>query len=301
MYGVRVWDRAISSDQIALNYQSNISGSETGLVANWNMSSLSGGTTVIDTISGRNLIAANVAVGGAFTSSTITTDITVAENTANGTTIGQVTVSDPDYSRDIVADGLFREGANPGTYTLVSAGNSIGNWTVESGNVGYIGTHWASSPMGGRTIDLNGPDPGTIAQNLTTIAGKQYQIIFAMTGNWEAETSMKSLQLSAGGQAQNFDVTHNAAWTTSNMMWQQRSMTFTATGTNTTLRFSSLEPSGNGAVIGDIRVVEIPQGSVRFSIAIQPCDTMQVQASFIKLSVQQPLGQTLNQLRSPRP
>ncbi|XZE33950.1 cadherin domain-containing protein [Pirellulaceae bacterium SH501] len=260
MYGVRVWDRAISGEQIALNYQSNISSNETGLVANWNMSSLSGGTTVIDTVGGRNLIASNVAVGGAFTSSTVTTNITVTENTANGTTIGQVTVTDPDYARDIVSDGLFREGANPGTYTLVSAGNSIGNWTVESGNVGYIGTHWASSPSGGRTIDLNGPAPGTIAQTLSTVAGKQYQIIFAMTGNWEAETSMKSLQLSAGGQSQNFDVTHQAAWSTSNMLWQQRSMTFTATGSSTNLRFSSLEQSGNGAVIGDVRVVEIPQG-----------------------------------------
>ncbi len=72
MYGIRVWDRAISDEQISRNYQQNFATSETGLVADWRMSGLSGGNTVIDSVGGINLTTANVAVGGSFTASTTT-------------------------------------------------------------------------------------------------------------------------------------------------------------------------------------------------------------------------------------
>ncbi len=110
LYGMRIWNSAISDEQIARNYQQNFATSEPGLVADWRMSALSGGNTVVDSISGNNLTTKNVAVGGSFTASTITASMTIAENSANGTRVGQVFVTDNENSRDIAFDGLFREG-----------------------------------------------------------------------------------------------------------------------------------------------------------------------------------------------
>ncbi len=80
LYDIRVWDRAISDDQISLNYHQVPGSTETGLIANWRMSGLNGGNTVIDSVGGVNLTVANVAVGGSFTASTPTAGLVVAEN-----------------------------------------------------------------------------------------------------------------------------------------------------------------------------------------------------------------------------
>ena len=70
LYDVRVWNNAISDEQISQNYQQVPGSTETGLVANWRMSGLSGGNTIVDSVGGVNLTTANVAVGGSFTAST---------------------------------------------------------------------------------------------------------------------------------------------------------------------------------------------------------------------------------------
>ena len=51
-----------------------------------------------------------------------------------------------------------------------------------------------------------------------------------------------------------------AGWSTTNMLFANRSLTFTATDTSTALDFASLDTAGGwwGPVIGDIRVIEIP-------------------------------------------
>ncbi len=64
VYDVRVWDSAISDEQIAGNYQQVPGASETGLVANWRMAGLVSGTTVTEAVAGRNFTVSHVAVGG---------------------------------------------------------------------------------------------------------------------------------------------------------------------------------------------------------------------------------------------
>ncbi len=126
LYDLRVWNSAISDEQIATNYQHVPGTADSGLVANWRMSGLSGGNTVVDSVGGVNLSVANVAVGGSFVASTTTAGLSVAENATVGTRVGQVIGTDVDLSRDIVRDGLFREAANPGTITTYTTGQSIG-------------------------------------------------------------------------------------------------------------------------------------------------------------------------------
>jgi choice-of-anchor C domain-containing protein len=259
MHDIRVWNRAISDEQISQNYQQKLTDIPTGLVANWRMTGIASGTSVVESVAGVNLTIANVAVGGGFTTSTPTTSLTIAENAANGTTVGSVVVSEANNTRDIVADGLFREAANPGSVANYTTGQSFGNWTVQSGDVDLVGTLWQASPLGGRSVDLNGNNPGAIAQTLTTVAGRQYQVIFNATGNWLSGDATKDFRVSAGGTSQDYSLAQPSGWSTSNMLFSGRSMTFTATSSSTTLAFQSLDTgNGSGPVIADVRVMEIP-------------------------------------------
>ncbi len=258
LYDIRVWDRAISDEQISLNYHQVPGSTETGLVANWRMSGLSGGNTVIDSVGGVNLTVANVAVGGGFTSSTPTAGLSVSENATIGTRVGQVIATDVDLSRDLVQDGLFREGANPGTIASYTTGQTFGNWTVQSGDVELVGTTLQSSPLGGRSVDLNGSTTGAISQTLSTTTGRQYQVLFNVSGNWLSGEAIKDFRVSAGGASQDYSLTQPTGWSTSNMLFSGRSMTFTADSSSTTLAFQSLDTGNSGAVIADVRVIEIP-------------------------------------------
>ncbi len=258
LHDVRVWNRAISAEQVSYNYQNVAGVTETGLVANWRMSGISGGNTVVDSVGTANLTLANVSVGGGFTASTTTAAMSVTENATVGTRVGQVLVTDADFSRDILLDGLFREAASPGSFTNYTAGQSIGNWTVQSGDVDLIGTLLQSSPLGGRSIDLNGNSTGAIAQTLTTVAGRQYQVIFNASGNWGGGDATKDFRVSADGTSQDFSLAQPTGWSTTNMLFSGRSMTFTATDSSTILAFQSLDAGNSGAVIADVRVIEIP-------------------------------------------
>lgn len=258
VHDIRVWNRAISAEQISQNYQQKLTDIPSGLVANWRMTGLVSGTTAVDSVGGVNLTVANVAVGGGFTASTPTASLTIAENSANGTSVGTVVVSEANNARDIVLDGLFREGTNPGALTNYTTGQTFGNWTVQSGDVDHIGTTWQSSPLGGRSVDLNGNNPGAISQTLSTTAGRQYQVLFNLSGNWGTGDTTKDLRISAGGTSQDYLITQPSGWSTTNMLFSGRSLTFTATGTSTTLAFQSLDSGAGGPVIADVRVIEIP-------------------------------------------
>ncbi len=262
LHDLRIWNRAISAEQIANNYQQKINNGPTGLVANWQMQSLVGGTTVVDSIGGVNLTIANVPLGNGFLTSTPSSGLRVTENVANGSTVGYAIASDAYDARDIVLDGTFREAPNPGSLVNYTAGQSFGNWTVRSGNVDLNGTYFQTTPLGGWAVDLNGTAPGAIYQNLSTVAGRQYQVVFAMSGNWDGGGGdlVKDLRVSAAGQSQDFSMAQPTGWSTTNMLYSNRSFTFTATGSSTDLDFASLDSAGGafGPVIGDIRVLEIP-------------------------------------------
>ncbi len=124
-----------------------------------------------------------------------------------------------------------------------------------------IGTTWQTSPLGGRSVDLNGSTAGAISQTLSTIVGKQYQILFNYSGNFSNGETVKDVRVSADGTSQDFSLTAPAGWSTTNMLFTGRSLTFTATSATTTLMFQSLDAAGgaNGPVIADVRVIEIPQ------------------------------------------
>ncbi|MCA9050975.1 MAG: DUF642 domain-containing protein, partial [Planctomycetaceae bacterium] len=257
LYDVRIWDEVRSEAEISLNYQQKFnSGSlPSGLVADWQMDGFNGSNEVVDVVSGNNLTIGH-AGGGGFVSSTPVEDLHISENASDGTTVGYVVPSDPDAPQDLVSDGQFLE-ADTGSWTDYTQGQAFGAWTVESGAVSHTSQY--DSPSGGVGLELqrvDGEFPSAITQTLTTEVGRQYQLIFNMTGNFSGGDPVKHLVASAGGVSANFSVTDTS---TNGDVYEPRTLTFTADSTSTVLRFASGADDGWAAVITDVRVIEIPQ------------------------------------------
>ncbi len=258
LYDVRVWNEVRSHGEIAFNHQQKLdSGSlPSGLIANWQMDGFNGSSEVVDVVSGNNLSIGHAA-GAGFTASTPVEDLHVSENAVDGTTVGFVVPSDPDSPQDIVGDGLFlSEGTS---YQLLGAGSTIGPWTVQSGDVEVAGNTLESSLLGGNTIDLNGSTAGVIEQTLATEVGRQYQVVFALSGDWSGGDAVKDLRAAANGESQDFQISQPGDWSTTNLLWEHRSFTFTADSTATELTFASMDGANSyGPLIADVQVIEVP-------------------------------------------
>ncbi len=122
------------------------------------------------------------------------------------------------------------------------------------------GTAFQTSPLGGRSVDLNGTtSAGAISQTLTTEVGKTYQVIYSFGGNFNGGETTKDLRVIAGGTTQDFALTQPTGWSSTNVLWSNRIMTFTANSTSTALNFISLDAVSNfGPMIADVRVMEVP-------------------------------------------
>ncbi len=164
---------------------------------------------------------------------------TTSAETATGTGGADLTAAGP----NLAADGQFLNGSVTGGFTVYTNGQSFGGWTVTAGSVDLIGTEWQRSPSGGRSIDMDGGSPGAISQTLNTVAGNTYVVRYVMSANGTGVTS-RSLEVSAAGVSQSSVITTSSTHSSTNMDWQERFFTFTATSSSTTLQFRSLSASG---------------------------------------------------------
>jgi choice-of-anchor C domain-containing protein len=146
---------------------------------------------------------------------------------------------------ELLTNGSFEDGPEPDAmgpgFTPMEAGSSlIPGWTVTKGSVDYIGPYWQHAD-GRRSIDLNGNEPGAIAQTFRTKPGKKYRVTFSMAGNncgGGGEPQIKRMVVSAAGRREEFvfDTTgHNYE----DMGWVTHTWEFTATAAETTLEFVS--------------------------------------------------------------
>ncbi len=210
-------------------------------------------------LSNFHVVSGNDGLSTGFQISTPVDDLHISENALAGASVGFVVPTDPDTPQDIVLDGSFSN--TPDATSVVYAPNSFGDWTVTVENVNIL-TGWEPGPLGGKAVELHGDGAvaGAIEQTLTTEIGRQYQVVFASSGNWTNGDAVKDLRVSAGGVAIDYQMTQPAAWSTTNMLWSTRSFTFTANSTATALSFASLDtPSAWGPVITDVQVIEVPQ------------------------------------------
>jgi len=149
----------------------------------------------------------------------------------------------------VVVNGDFESSfpVPPGTFAGFGPGQSFGGWTVGTGTIDLINGFWQAA-SGTYSVDLDGSQPGTIFQDLTTTAGSTYSLSFALAGNPYGPPTIKPLDVLWGGAlvgTVTFDITGKSA---TNMGWQ----TFTigglvAAGGTTRLEFAS---GTNGGVWG---------------------------------------------------
>lgn len=143
----------------------------------------------------------------------------------------------------------------PDTYTLK---NLVTNGSFENGTTGwttYEINHVGNWPAadGTKVLDMNAEDGGGyIQQTVQTTLGAMYTLAFAQSRNPEQlaggrPAPLETLKVTAGTNSQYFSYTGN---TQTDMAWAERSVVFGAMGNNTTIRFESTDPLGNGDPYG---------------------------------------------------
>ncbi len=169
------------------------------------------------------------------------------------------------WAANVVIDGDFNN-SNPG-FSTISAGGSIGPWSVTSGSVDLIGGYWQSpsgpnAPSGTNgSVDMNGGSPGAISQDISGLtAGNTYTLTFWLSGNPDGPPATKSLDVSIGSVV-NDNFTYTIGTNThANMMYTMESVTFVA-GASNTLSFASQDSaSAYGPAIGGVSIA-IPEAS----------------------------------------
>jgi choice-of-anchor C domain-containing protein len=153
-------------------------------------------------------------------------------------------------------DGNFTAGSSD---HLTAGSTDITGWSIDSGDIDWIGSLWVAS-NGSRSIDLNGFSSGTISQPFTTVPGETYTVTFDMAGNPQGTSpcaqGVKTLEASAGGTSQTFSF-DTTGKTNSNMGWTQKSFSFVANSTTTTLTFESLTGSACGPALDNVKVISL--------------------------------------------
>jgi choice-of-anchor C domain-containing protein len=167
-------------------------------------------------------------------------------------------------SADLILNGSFEQASvDPGSSFVTLAGGSaaITGWTVTGDSVDYIGGYWQPSD-GARSLDLSGNNAGGIQQILSTAIGSTYSVLFDLAGNPAGPPTIKTVEVSAGAQVQDytFDTT---ATSLSAMGWKTMTFQFTATSSTTTLAFASLDATPFGPALDNVRasLVSTPEPS----------------------------------------
>lgn len=146
-------------------------------------------------------------------------------------------------------NGSFDVGA-PATFVFdIPAGSTlIPGWTVSVGTVDWITNNWVSS-QGTSSLDLVGSFAvGGVAQTFDTVPGTTYVVAFDLAGNPGGPPVVKPLAVTVNGVTSNFtfDTTGRSG---AAMGWTRHSITFTATGTSSTIAFVS-DVTGTGTNAG---------------------------------------------------
>jgi choice-of-anchor C domain-containing protein len=157
---------------------------------------------------------------------------------------------------NLVTDGAFD--ASPAcncAYTTYSGGSTaISGWTVTGDSVDLVNTYWQQAPGYTISVDLSGNAAGGLTQTVPTVAGQHYVGSFWLAGNPDGGNKVKTLYVTLGKLYRTY--TFNTTKTSeASMGWKLVTVPFTASGTNTTLTFTSKENSPYGPVVTGLSIV----------------------------------------------
>lgn len=146
--------------------------------------------------------------------------------------------------------------------SLLSSGNkSIKFWTVGSGNVDLISSHWNAS-AGSNSVDLNGTGAGSISTNIFGLTVRRvYNVMFDIAGSPGGGTRTKQIQASvtaAGTVRPPKTFSTVQAQNRTAMNWSTMIFSFTASAPTQLLTFRSISPSAFGAAIDNVRIAVQP-------------------------------------------
>ncbi len=145
-------------------------------------------------------------------------------------------------------------------------GSSI-NTVVGGGSIDQIGNYWQAS-NGRQSVDLDG-SPGTtdesamISQVINTVAGQQYALTFDISGNPDdpaANSNIKTVFVSATGTPGTIFTFDTTGIIHGNMNWTSEALSFTATGTSTTISFDSRTNGWYGPALDNVSVDTVGKG-----------------------------------------
>lgn len=207
---VRVFNDVRTATEISAYLYEDVPISELGLVANWTMNNLSGGSTS-DAVAGQNLTVGSVS-GTGWVTSTPALVWKIAENASSGTVVGTVTGIDPDagdtktYQLTDNAGGRFAINSSTGVITVANgsllsyeaaAGHSVTVRVTDSGGQSYDETFTINLINVNETpTDLN-LSGNSIAENAAT--GTVVGTVSA-TDPDSGDTKTYSLTDTAGGR-----------------------------------------------------------------------------------------------------
>ncbi|SNS79267.1 choice-of-anchor C domain-containing protein [Sphingomonas laterariae] len=166
----------------------------------------------------------------------------------------------------LIVNGSFETGttnpASGGFSTLASGDSTITGWTVSSGSVDWINGYWDAFD-GTHSVDLAGSVPGAIEQTFATVAGQTYTVDYYLSGNPDGGDIAKQGLVAAINGATIFasdTILGIKAPAHDDMQYLKNTFQFTATGSSTTLQFSSNPTEGAyGAVLDMVTVNAVPE------------------------------------------
>ncbi len=160
---------------------------------------------------------------------------------------------------NIVANGGFEQGADPGEHIYLPAGASplLPGWTLLAGAVLY-GTSWQAEE-GNRSLALH--TDGGLGQALKTKVGQKYRVVFYQAGN-PNDHAPSTIRAQIGAYQHDYTYQSGQSATTKQMDWLKRTFTYTAIAATTPLSFTVQYDSGNDPFgLDNIQVRAILSGS----------------------------------------
>lgn len=154
---------------------------------------------------------------------------------------------------NLIVNGSFEDGPTPGdSLALATGSTAVTGWVVTGAGIDYAGTVYTAA-SGFRSISLNGPGPGGIAQRIPTLPRGLYSVRFYAAGDPDTEPLLKNLRVSAAGQSGDFtaDITGMWAWDPG---WNPHMWSFRAESLSTKIEFTSLMSGVAGPTIDSVTV-----------------------------------------------
>ena len=159
---------------------------------------------------------------------------------------------------DLLVNGDFELGptitsVNP-VMAIAPGSTALSGWTVTGSAIDIVTDNYWVPVSGHRSIVLSNTGPGSVEQAISTAPGAIYRLSYWISGEPFSSPTIKHLRVTAGTATsdQTFDVTPAWEW---DMAWSRRTFDFTATGTSTTLRFTSMDATQWGPAIDSVNVV----------------------------------------------